>query len=48
VKRALLDTSFLIAPARGQELRLTDPPEEVAISVVTLRGLHHGVLVATD
>jgi predicted nucleic acid-binding protein len=48
VKRALLDTSFVIALARGEELRPADPPEEAAISAVTLCGLHHGVLVATD
>jgi toxin FitB len=48
MKRALLDTSYLIALARGEELPLDDPPEEAAISAVTLCGLHHGVLVATD
>jgi toxin FitB len=48
VKRALLDTSFVISLARGEDLALDDPPEEAAISVVTLCGLHHGVLVATD
>jgi predicted nucleic acid-binding protein len=48
VKRALLDTSFVIALARGEDLTLKDPPEEAAISAVTLCGLHHGVLVATD
>jgi predicted nucleic acid-binding protein len=48
VKRALLDTSFVIALARGEDLTLTDPPEEAAISAVTLCGLHHGVLIATD
>jgi len=48
VRRALLDTSFVIALARGQDLTLADPPEEAAISAVTLCGLHHGVLVATD
>ena len=48
MKRALLDTSFVIALARGQDLSLADPPEEAAISAVTLCGLHHGVLVATD
>ena len=29
-------------------MALEDPPEEAAISAVTLCGLHHGVLVATD
>jgi predicted nucleic acid-binding protein len=48
VKRALLDTSFVIAIARGDDLLLEDPPEEAAISAVTLCGLHHGVLVATE
>jgi len=48
VKRALLDTSFVIALARGEEPALSDPPDEAAISAVTLCGLHHGVLVATD
>jgi predicted nucleic acid-binding protein len=48
VKRALLDTSFVIALARGEDLQLDDPPEEAAISAVTLCGLHHGVLIATD
>jgi predicted nucleic acid-binding protein len=48
VKRALLDTSFVISLARGEDVTLEDPPEEAAISAVTLCGLHHGVLVATD
>jgi predicted nucleic acid-binding protein len=48
VRRALLDTSFVIALARGEDLALEDPPEEAAISAVTLCGLHHGVLIATD
>lgn len=48
MKRALLDTSFVISLARGEDLPLDDPPEEAAISAVTLCGLHHGVLVATD
>ncbi len=48
MKRALLDTSFVISLARGEDLALDDPPEEAAISAVTLCGLHHGVLVATD
>jgi predicted nucleic acid-binding protein len=48
VRRALLDTSFVISLARGEELALDEPPQEVAISAVTLCGLHHGVLVATD
>jgi predicted nucleic acid-binding protein len=48
MKRALLDTSFVIALARGEDMTLDDPPEEAAISAVTLCGLHQGVLVATD
>lgn len=48
MKQALLDTSFVISLARGEDLQLEDPPEEAAISAVTLCGLHHGVLVATD
>jgi len=48
VKRALLDTSFVISLARGEDVAIDDPPEEAAISAVTLCGLHHGVLVATD
>jgi predicted nucleic acid-binding protein len=48
VKRALLDTSFVISLAREEDFTLDDPPEEAAISAVTLCGLHHGVLVATD
>jgi tRNA(fMet)-specific endonuclease VapC len=48
VRRALLDTSFVISLARGEELALDEPPQEAAISAVTLCGLHHGVLVATD
>jgi predicted nucleic acid-binding protein len=46
VRRALLDTSFVIALARGEEIQIREPPEEAAISAVTLCGLHHGVLVA--
>jgi predicted nucleic acid-binding protein len=42
---ALIDTSVVIALAHGEELSL---PERVAISAVTLCGLHHGVLVAGD
>jgi len=48
VRRALLDTSYVIALARGDDVSLDDPPEEVAISVVTLCGLHHGVLIADE
>jgi predicted nucleic acid-binding protein len=45
VSRGLLDTSAVIAVARGEEVAL---PDEVAISVITVCGLHHGVLVADD
>lgn len=48
MKRALLDTSFVISLARGEDLALEDPPEQAAISAVTLCGLHHGVLAATE
>ncbi len=41
----LLDTSVVIAVAKGLEL---DLPERLAISVVTLCELHHGVLIADD
>jgi toxin FitB len=46
--RGLLDTSVVISLARGEELELDDPPEEAAISAITLCGLHHGVLIADD
>lgn len=48
MKQALLDTSFVISLARGEDLPIEDPPEEAAISAVTLCGLHHGVLIAND
>jgi predicted nucleic acid-binding protein len=48
MSRALLDTSFVISLARGEEMRIQRPPAEAAISAVTLCGLHHGVLVADD
>jgi toxin FitB len=48
VSRALLDTSFVIALARGESPRLERTPAEAAISAVTLCGLHHGVLIAGD
>lgn len=46
--RGLLDTSVVISLARGEELVLDNPPEEAAISAITLCGLHHGVLIADD
>lgn len=48
MRRALLDTSFVIALARGEEMTIERPPDEAAIAAVTLCGLHHGVLVADD
>lgn len=45
MSRGLLDTSVVISLARGTPVEL---PDEAAISAVTLCGLHHGVLVATD
>jgi predicted nucleic acid-binding protein len=48
MERALLDTSAVIALARGESLDLDVPPSLAAISAVTLCGLHHGVLVADD
>lgn len=48
MRRALLDTSVVIALGRGERLALADPPQEAAISAVTLCGLHHGVLVADE
>jgi predicted nucleic acid-binding protein len=48
MNQALLDTSFVIAVARGEEVELDDAPVEAAISAVTLCGLHQGVLIADD
>lgn len=48
MRRALLDTSFVIALARGEDIPLEAPPAEAAISAVTLCGLHHGVLIAGE
>ncbi len=45
MSRGLLDTSVVIALARGEDVAL---PEEAAISAVTLCELHNGVLAATD
>jgi toxin FitB len=45
VKLGLLDTSVVIAIARGEDAEL---PEAGAISIVTLCELHHGVLVADE
>jgi len=48
MRRVLLDTSFVISLARGEEVELDEPPEEAAISAVTLCGLHHGALIAGE
>jgi predicted nucleic acid-binding protein len=45
LNRGLLDTSVVIALARGEAVEL---PDTAAISIITLCGLHHGVLVADD
>lgn len=45
MNRGLLDTSVVIALAKGEDIPL---PEQVAISTVTLCGLHHGVLMADE
>jgi len=47
VKEALFDTSAVIALVH-ERLEVDDPPELVAISIVTLCELHHGVLAASD
>jgi predicted nucleic acid-binding protein len=44
--RAILDTSVFIA--REQQRPLGELPDEVAVSVVTLSELRHGVLAAED
>jgi toxin FitB len=45
---ALLDTSVVIGLARGalDAGSVGDPPDELAVSAITIAGLHHGVLVA--
>lgn len=48
MRRALLDTSVVIALARGEPLELAESADEVAIAAITLCGLHHGVLVADE
>ena len=47
MKRAVLDTSVLIAREQGRPLQ-TQLPDQVAISVVTIAELELGVLVAAD
>jgi len=44
--RALLDTSVFIAREQGRPLG--ELPDEVAVSVVTISELRHGVLAAED
>lgn len=46
--RALLDTSVVIGLASGtlQGDEVAEPPDELVVSVITLAGLHHGLLVA--
>jgi predicted nucleic acid-binding protein len=44
--RAVLDTSVFIAREQGRSLGML--PAEVAVSVVTLSELRHGVLAASD
>ena len=44
--RAILDTSVVIATERGADLALERPPDEAAISVVTLAELDLGVHLA--
>ncbi len=45
---ALLDTSVVIGLAQGAlgADGIADPPDELAVSAITIAGLHHGVLVA--
>ncbi|MBA2463871.1 MAG: PIN domain-containing protein [Nocardioidaceae bacterium] len=47
-RRALLDTSVLIAQESGRHLDTDSVPEQTAVSVVTLAELHVGVLAATE
>ncbi len=47
-RRALLDTSVLIAQESGRRLDTDALPEQTAISVVTLAEVHAGVLAATN
>ncbi len=47
-RRALLDTSVLIARESRRSLDAAAVPEQTALSVVTLAELHLGVLTASD
>ena len=44
--QALLDTSVVIALGLGEALELPGPATQATVSVVTLCGLHRGVLAA--
>ncbi|WP_346925615.1 PIN domain-containing protein [uncultured Arthrobacter sp.] len=48
VTRGLLDTSVFIAEEVGRELRATDLPEVMAVSVITVGELTAGVLSGSD
>jgi len=47
-RRALLDTSVLIAQESARALDAESVPEQTAVSVVTVAELHVGVLAARD
>lgn len=47
MKKALLDTSVVVALVQ-ELLELEERPSEVAVSIVTMCELHHGVLAASD
>lgn len=46
--RVLLDTSVVISLGQGRLAAVGPSDEQAAISAVTLCGLHHGVLAATE
>lgn len=46
--RGLLDTSVLIAAEDGRRLAVDRPPDESAVSAITVGELHAGVLAAQD
>ena len=47
MNRAIIDTSVFVAAEQGRPLERL-PPDEIAVSVVTLAELEVGVLVAAD
>jgi len=47
LNRAIIDTSVFVAAEQGRPLERL-PPDEIAVSVVTLAELEVGVLVAAD